>query len=790
MKNKFFSLAALTTVFGLFFLPVLVGRATIVPSDLLHQLQLPFAVGVSQIRVHNHYLNDTLVEVYPHWTFYHECLHHGWWPVWNPYVSAGYPMFGVSTYGLANPVSAICGLLPLPTGFDIRIFLQFWLAGVFMWVLLCSWGLRASACFLGALAYSLNSQFLYNFWNANVGGFVWAPLALLYFDRALFDGRWANRLLAGLFTGIVVLSGSAQTAAIAFLLLGSYAAGSWIGRWRELPLGRAAVVLTLTIAVALLASAVQWLPFLEFLQCDTTKKVAAQLQQRSIIATLRTLPGLITFAIPNLWGGHESFDLFRIVNTGGAEIQSYIGAIGFVMALLAVVSWREPRAKALAISCCLIIVLPFVVPPVKQLLYYRVFIAYVFSSSALAAVGLNQLLGGEIAYTRRVRLALMAFSVLLALVAVGILMVQVAYAIWTEPLTRLTEQVVMQRRYESTFGFATNWLQSRIVAFWEHYRLTNPAIGIPLLANALAVAVLQRVLKRGLQRWVVPAILAMSVIDLVTMTARVVPRIDQTMYPLYPARPETDYLRQAAIRVHRTPAAAKRMYVANGLVPYRIRSLTGGGSLQAQGFRPLLEESGNGLNAKALALGSVSHILAMPDESLADPNFNLVHDGMIRIFKNDAALPRAYFTSAYVAVSNIQQCISVMLERDWKANPLPLIETTTPAVTETVRTATAPVPAAIVSEAPTKVRVAVTADSAGFLVLTDTFYPGWHVYVDGKAQVIRRANGAYRAVYLNEGSHDVRFEYEPASIRFGAFVTGLTLLGCVVALIMLRWSRG
>lgn len=67
-------------------------------------------------------------------------------------------------------------------------------------------------------------------------------------------------------------------------------------------------------------------------------------------------------------------------------------------------------------------------------------------------------------------------------------------------------------------------------------------------------------------------------------------------------------------------------------------------------------------------------------------------------------------------------------------------------------------------------------NGSGILVLTDSYYPGWRVYVDGIEKEILRANYFFRAVLLPPGSHQVIFRYEPASFRYGLIVTLSTFL--------------
>jgi hypothetical protein len=48
---------------------------------------------------------------------------------------------------------------------------------------------------------------------------------------------------------------------------------------------------------------------------------------------------------------------------------------------------------------------------------------------------------------------------------------------------------------------------------------------------------------------------------------------------------------------------------------------------------------------------------------------------------------------------------------------------------------------------------------AGFLVVSDTWLPGWSATVDGKQAPVLRANYAFRAVKVPSGRHEVVFTY-------------------------------
>ena len=69
------------------------------------------------------------------------------------------------------------------------------------------------------------------------------------------------------------------------------------------------------------------------------------------------------------------------------------------------------------------------------------------------------------------------------------------------------------------------------------------------------------------------------------------------------------------------------------------------------------------------------------------------------------------------------------------------------------------------------VAIRASLTSPGVLVLTDFFYPGWRVYVDGEEREILRANLFFRGVPLQPGEHDVGFRYEPRSFALGLYIS-------------------
>ncbi|MBS3919391.1 MAG: YfhO family protein [Deltaproteobacteria bacterium] len=82
-----------------------------------------------------------------------------------------------------------------------------------------------------------------------------------------------------------------------------------------------------------------------------------------------------------------------------------------------------------------------------------------------------------------------------------------------------------------------------------------------------------------------------------------------------------------------------------------------------------------------------------------------------------------------------------------------------------------------ISETNNRLSLKVEAKTESILVLSDTFYPGWKAFVNGKEERILRANYNFRAVPLGRGTHQVEFAYDPISFKLGAAITFMGIAG-------------
>jgi hypothetical protein len=81
---------------------------------------------------------------------------------------------------------------------------------------------------------------------------------------------------------------------------------------------------------------------------------------------------------------------------------------------------------------------------------------------------------------------------------------------------------------------------------------------------------------------------------------------------------------------------------------------------------------------------------------------------------------------------------------------------------------------------PNQISFDLQADTDGFLVLSDVWYPGWRAWVDGRPTDILKADYLFRAVPASKGEHRITLIYRPTSFYLGLLISLLTCFGLLI----------
>ncbi len=80
----------------------------------------------------------------------------------------------------------------------------------------------------------------------------------------------------------------------------------------------------------------------------------------------------------------------------------------------------------------------------------------------------------------------------------------------------------------------------------------------------------------------------------------------------------------------------------------------------------------------------------------------------------------------------------------------------------------------------------VTTDRPAYFFLSDIYHPDWEATINGTAAPILVANYAFRALYLEAGTHDINMRYVPSGWVTGVMVTIVTWLAIAILLVANR----
>ncbi len=158
-----------------------------------------------------------------------------------------------------------------------------------------------------------------------------------------------------------------------------------------------------------------------------------------------------------------------------------------------------------------------------------------------------------------------------------------------------------------------------------------------------------------------------------------------------------------------------------------------------------------------------------------------VHSGDVKVYENLELLPRAYVVHRARVFPDDETALAALADPAF--NPATqVILSAGEALSDSAEVADEA--ARVITYEPERVAVEATLARPGYLVLADTYYPGWRATVDGTPVTIQRANLLFRAVYLTPGQHRVVFIYAPDTLRWGAMVSGIgwvILTGMLIA---------
>jgi hypothetical protein len=751
---------------------------------------------------------------YPLAHFQRECFWHGELPLWDPYNNCGVPFLAQWNTMPLYPPSLIYLLLPLQWSLGFFCLLHLWFAGFGMFFLARRWTGNSFAAAFAGVAFAFNGLTLnLLMWPSHIATLSWMPWVVLAVELAWREGG-QKIILAAFIGALQMLAGGPEIIFLTWILLlalwvqqfiaggGDASSPAFSATGASQPriamLRRFPLVVALVIALA----AVQLLPFLD---------LAAHSQRSAGYADTRwSMPGWgwANFLVPMAFGRTWTEGVFFQYEQSWTS-SYYLGIGALWLALLAVWTVRERRVRLLSAAALVALIFAFggntfIYPALRKIIPQLSFVTYpikyvtlaAFLAPLLAAFALARFFplssakggegrGEEADYSKT----------------------QISSPQPSPRLGGAREKTFPPQYFQTSRLLAIGVILFALIAgilFWAwqfpfptddvHATLLN---GLSRAACLILTGALLFVLTRenapGLRR-IAPLILIFGAwLDVFTHEPAQNPTVPPSVYELNLARARLAMQPQPALGESRamvTPTAAmdfirfalsdpknnflaKRLgYCANCNLLDAVPKVDGFFSLmprESDGLISLLYGATNANFPKLNDFLGVSQITA-PDEFFHwQPRrtfLPLVTAGQKPVFLDDTDTLRG------------------LTQPDFDGGKMVFL----PPEAKSLVTATNQTAARVLSSQfkAQRVDIEVEAIEPSLVVVAQTYYHNWRVYVDDQPTHLLRANYAFQAFQVPAGRHHVRLAYEDLAFQFGAAVSICMAVNCFICLHLLR----
>jgi len=153
------------------------------------------------------------------------------------------------------------------------------------------------------------------------------------------------------------------------------------------------------------------------------------------------------------------------------------------------------------------------------------------------------------------------------------------------------------------------------------------------------------------------------------------------------------------------------------------------------------------------------------------------------VYENQAVLPRFFLVSRLRPARNLEEAAALLKSPDFDPKHEAIVE----GALGPPPPAGEPAGTVSVSEFGLhQVRLSVESERPAYLVTSETHYPGWRAYVDGRPQPIYYTNVAFRGFPVPAGRHQIVMRFEAPLFWWAAAASGL---GWIVWAALLLWGR-
>ncbi|MEW6621111.1 MAG: YfhO family protein [bacterium] len=713
---------------------------------------------------------------YPIRYFSASAIKEGIIPFWNPYLFAGIPNLAALQPAVFYPMSILTYIFPFFFGIKLFIISHFTLASIFTYLLMRNFNISRTGSLISSVTYGFGG-FVLSVVDmlTTLSAATWTPLILLFYTKALTNKHNIYLMLTGLFLAVQFLAGEPTQLYGSLIMLVLF----WLFQPQPLKKWIFQGITPWVICIGLVLF--QILPFLEM----------------GLFST-RTGGVKFTHATSLSLGPHELLNLVLPYFTGNFIDEShfwfgqswlesiYMGILPLLFVFTAVLFIRKNHLVIFFTSIILIFLILSLgrLLPIYELLYKYLpgfsMIRYPVKFFSFAAFGCSILAGFGYDYFRGQTLK-----------------IEFKNKFYFQGLTPLILFPFLKKIY---FPDATD-LQ---IDTWANSIFLNFIIVCLIIISCILLISLLFKNKIPISAFNF-GIVSFVILDLFLFGSRINPFVPQKIYGYKSEGLRFILQDRDFYRILLEPKSEKYFHIIRGatleealinvqqsLVPnsglfYKIFDAEGYESLTLNDYNHVLELIKKEGRLNLLDLLNVKYLISKFE--LKMPHLKLVYeDAAIKIYQNMTCLPRAFFVSKIRVIENRAKILEVMNRLNFNPMREVIIEEGIQHKSKilpcnNLRIQNPKSKIKIIDYQPNKIILEASSKGNCLLFLSDTYYPGWQAYIDGKLTKIYRANYAFRAISFPAGNHKVEFIYFPFSFLVG--IIGSIVSGFISATLLM-----
>lgn len=680
-------------------------------------------------------------------------------PLWNPFVSNGQPYTADPNIGFFYPIKLFISLIH----FDYQIMeylviLHYFLGGIFNFALAKDLGVGRAGSFVAGIAFMFSGFLIGQMEHINIViSASWCPLVFLFFRRAILGRNRKDIVLAGIFLSISVFGGHPQISFLISVWCGIWLVVHWFhtqgkGVVSELKLS------ALFFIVALALTAVQVLPTIEMI--TTSERGQINIAQSGA----HSLPpvALALFFLPRFLGQspNQALPFWPGYYANLNELYGYVGVTTLFLAIIGSYVRPGKDKRFLLVMAFLGIILAFgrflpiyeyiyCIPGLRFMRAPSRFLFWVnLSLPLLAAFGIDYYREIKTEAGRKLwREAAMLAG--MAVVAAAIFrLVAPAISLWQVPETHFAAKAI------------------------EQGRLLDLHLLLIFLAGLLAVFL--GILYRPNYANIFAGLAILLVcLDLFQAQSTRYYVLDDPQSGYH--HPEiVNYLKQRIgfLRIENTIAAGNSNWEWMAGLLHGIPMASGlpwnpFNNVNHADFQAVVGMEGSFFDFLGVKYLVTAEGETLPAAWLQNPDSS----SKVDLYENTAVLPRTFMVYEAIVEPGSEDSLALIRNNAFDPAETVLLASGNP-FSGTPGTAEVQ----ILSAGNNEISIEVATTQPGYLVLSDTYYPGWRVWVNEEEAEIFRANHAFRAVFVPAGQHQIQFKFRPLIFYVGLSVTLGTIL--------------